>query len=264
MNILKELQIEKEKTEQQIQELKQYIEKYGELSAKYKLTCSSSHNIPQYFINGKYVTKKDLKLVKTVAQIHYSQRVLNELERKAKDLRRLLQHYEDDALDQIYMKQCDGRKKIVEPVQEPKEQFIRSWKSEKYEPFEKWEDSKTFFYTIHGEKVRSKAEKMIADEFASYNIPYKYEYPLELKVGKQKKIFRPDFIVLNCNTRKEFIVEHLGMMDKFGYYNASLNKIGVLEQNGYLFGKNLLILHETSENPIDILTLRKYIENFLL
>ena len=117
---------------------------------------------------------------------------------------------------------------------------------------------------MKGEKVRSKAEKIIADELNAFNIPYRYEYPLEIFVGKQKKTFRPDFLVLNRRTRKEYVIEHLGMMDKIGYYNNNLNKIGILEQNGYLLGVNLLILHETSDSPINILTFRRYVEEYLI
>ena len=73
-----------------------------------------------------------------------------------------------------------------------------------------------------------------------------------------------NFLVLNRRTRKEYVIEHLGMMDKIGYYNYNLNKIGILEQNGYLLGVNLLILHETSDSPINILTFRRYVEEYLI
>ena len=59
-----------------------------------------------------------------------------------------------------------------------------------------------------------------------------------------------------------YMLEHLGMMDKTNYYNSSLNKLEIYEQNGYLLGKNLLILHETSEAPINVSVLRNYIDEY--
>lgn len=126
------------------------------------------------------------------------------------------------------------------------------------------EADRQIFYSIKGERIRSKAEKIIADELMANYIPYRYEYPLQLKVGNQTKIFRPDFIALNVRTQREYILEHLGMMNKYGYNNSSIGKIGVYEKNGYMLSKNMLITHETYDTPIDIVVLRQYIEEYLL
>ena len=263
MDLYNELKIEKEELEKKMNDLKRRIDKDLELSRNCRLSCSDSHKVPQYFINGKYVSKKNLNLVKKVAQLDYDRKMLKELEKKHNAIQKVLQYFESNTIDQIYLKQCAGRRRIVTPIQEPSDSFIKTWMAEEYEPSDQWEEDK-FFYALKGEKVRSKAEKIIADELNAFNIPYRYEYPLEIFVGKQKKTFRPDFLVLNRRTRKEYVIEHLGMMDKIGYYNNNLNKIGILEQNGYLLGVNLLILHETSDSPINILTFRRYVEEYLI
>ena len=263
MDQYNELKIEKEELEKIINNLKRRIDKNLEFSRNYRLSCSDSHKVPQYFINGKYVSKKNLDVVKKIAQLDYDKKILKELVKKHNAIQKLLQYCEKNTIDQIYLKQCAGRRKIVTPIQEPTDSFVKNWIAEKYEPSDRWEDDK-LFYTLKGEKVRSKAEKIIADELNVFNVPYRYEYPLEILVGKQRKIFRPDFLVLNRRTRKEYVIEHLGMMDKIGYYNNNLNKIGILEQNGYLLGVNLLILHETSDSPINILTFRRYVEEYLI
>lgn len=64
--------------------------------------------------------------------------------------------------------------------------------------------------TLRGEKVKSKAEKMIADYFYRSNIGYEYE-----KVAKThawlfgKKISRPDFYLPDYNV----YIEYWGMID---------------------------------------------------
>lgn len=264
MNLEKLLKKEKEDIENMLLEVETYIEKCDKVLNTYHLTCSSSHGTLQYLLNGSYVSKKDLSMVKLVAQLDYYKQIVIELKKRERVINRVLKQCDNSKLDQIYLHQCEGRRKIVTPIQEPKEIFIQRWMNEEYEASDRWDDDKNFFYTLKGEKVRSKAEKIIADELANYDVPYKYEYPLKLTVGKQIKIFRPDFIVLNCESRKEYILEHLGMMDKLSYYNFNLNKLHVFEQNGYLLGINLLITHETSDSPIDVLTLRKYIEEYFI
>ena len=104
------------------------------------------------------------------------------------------------------------------------------------------------FYTSAGERVRSKSEIIIADLLSKENIPYRYEYPLYLKgLGK---IF-PDFTTLNTRTRKEFIWEHLGMMDDPMYVENALQKISAYEQNGFFPGENLILTFESEKNPLN-------------
>lgn len=88
------------------------------------------------------------------------------------------------------------------------------------------------------ERVRSKSEVIIANTLARFNIPYRYEYPLELKNGHT---VHPDFLCLNARTRAEFYWEHFGLMDEPDYLERTLAKIkdyaesGIEGQRGYLF-----------------------------
>lgn len=125
------------------------------------------------------------------------------------------------------------------------------------------EDDKTEFYTIKGERVRSKSEKIIADELYRNGIPYKYEMPMELEGWKKKVLIYPDFTVLNKRTGKKWIIEHLGMMDKPAYYENAMQKVSTYEKNGILLGDRLIVLHETSGTPLNTVVLKKYIEKYL-
>lgn len=250
--------------ERQMETLKNDMAKQRKIAGDAELVCSSSHGVPQYFVNGEYVSKKNLSRVRAIAQLDYDERVLGELDRKLKAVAKLENCYKDDAIKGVYSNLCKGRRDVIVPVIAPDDEYVSAWMAEPYEPYDRWDDVATEFYSVKGERVRSRAEKMIADELAAYNVPYKYEYPLELMNGRQTKIYRPDFLALNRRTREEFVLEHLGMMDKLGYYNSNLNKIDVMEHNGYLLGVNLLILHETSESPISIPVVRRYIEEYLI
>lgn len=264
MDIERTLICEKKKLQEQMQEIKDFMRKHGDVDQRVKLKCGKTHNTAQYFIDGKYISKREMTKIENIAQLDYYHRIEEFLSEKSKLIEKILSQYSDMELDKCFQKLCFGRKQIVTPIQQPLDEFVAQWMAEKYEISERWEDDKIYYTTIKGEKVRSKSEKIIADELVARNIPYRYEYPLELKVGNQQKIFRPDFMILNQRTRQVFLLEHLGMMDKTNYYNMSLNKLDIYEQNGYLLGKNLLILHETSETSLNINVLRNYIDEYMI
>ena len=108
------------------------------------------------------------------------------------------------------------------------------------------------YLTARGERVRSKSEIIIADTLFRLKIPYRYEYPLNLKNTKGEKLtLYPDFTCLNLRTRREFYWEHFGMMDNSEYSENVVQKLHLYEQNGIIPGKNLIITMETSTIPIN-------------
>ena len=54
------------------------------------------------------------------------------------------------------------------------------------------------------------------------------------------------------------------MMGDEDYYRKNMCKIDLYEKNGYLIGKQLIILHETDENPLDTMVMERYIEECLM
>lgn len=264
MDMEKLLSEEKIKLEKQIAKLNSRLNIRCTPDERKRLACTSCRGTSQYYLDGKYISKNDLKEVKQIAQSEYDTKILKELIKKLSYINKLLIYCEADPTESIYDKLCAARKEIIIPIEEPKDNIIKKWKEESYEVYNRWDDVKTEFYTSDGIRVRSKSELLIADELTRYGVPYKYECPLELFDGGQKKVFRPDFKALNCRTCKEFILEHLGMMDNTGYYNTNLKKLDIYERNGYLLGVNLLIFHETSDTPLNISAVRKYIEEYLI
>ena len=77
--------------------------------------------------------------------------------------------------------------------------YMKQWEAVVYERKGFREDAPNY-YTDKGERVRSKAEILIANMLNKHGIPYRYEYPLKLK---GYGVIYPDFTLLNINTRKE-------------------------------------------------------------
>lgn len=264
MDIEREIVREIKNTEQILRKVNDEISGLAIIAGDDRVNCHKSNGVYQYSIQGKYVTRDKVGRAKAIAQLGYDRKIKIELEKKIASLKELHLYYTARPIEKTYIDLCGGRKNIVTPIIEANDDFVAKWENVEYPPSGRWEDVKTEIYTHKNERVRSKVEKIIADELTNYKIPYRYEYPYELILGKRKVEFRPDFTALNTRTRKEFVIEHLGMMDKVGYYNSTLSKLDAFEKNGFMIGVNLIILHETYDEPLSVPVLRRYIEEYLI
>ena len=229
-----------------------------------KLRCVNSKGYYQYYMGETYLGKDKRDYAKRIAQKEYCLKLEKVLNKYKKVLQKASDLYQEEKLETVYKNLYPGRKRLVEPLIRPVEEIIEEFEKIEYEGKAFDKENTTEFYTIKGERVRSKSEMIIADELYRYGIPYKYEMPLELNNWNRKVVIYPDFTVLNCRTGKRWIVEHLGMMDKFSYYDNTLYKLDTYEKNNILLGESLILFHETSTSPLSISVVRKYIELYLL
>ncbi|MBO4902386.1 MAG: hypothetical protein J5518_06300 [Lachnospiraceae bacterium] len=232
-----------------------------------KLNCKVRKGGYQYYMNGVYQRVNSDAPMTGIANREYLEKLQQAVREKLLKLKKMKQccAYDFDKPELVYANLHPARKRLVNPLILPKEDYIKRWQEE---PYEHWEigddDVRGTIITDRGERVRSKSEKIIADALYRQGIPYKYEYLLELKRGKQIVRVRPDFLTLSLKTMEEVVIEHLGMMDDEQYYLRSMDKIDLYEKNGYLIGEKLILLHETMNNPLDTTIMRRYIETFLV
>lgn len=209
--------------------------------------------------NGKkgipvYLSKKDLKLAKKLAQKAYDKKVLHAAERELKAWNMLAAFFPEHTVEEVYATLSPARQALVVPVIETDEEFRAKWEAVTYQPGYIRADAPVFM-TDRGERVRSKSEQLIANLLYRLGIPYRYEYPVELEVDGRKKTWRPDFMILDVKQRKEYYLEHFGMLDDTSEDNYARNafwKMKVYEANGIYEGKNILYSFETSRAPLDI------------
>ena len=234
------------------------------------LEISHSNGSVQYYYrdsikNGcdakkKYIKKKDVKMVKLLAQRDYEQKLLVLLEKRYRAVKRARAIYEYTSPQELACNLSNERKQLVQPLVLPDDQFVNNWQSEEYDA-KPILDSAMEILTVRGERVRSKSEKIIADTLERRGIPYKYEHPLELSGGR---IIYPDFTVLNIKRRKEYIWEHLGMLDNEAYAANSVNKINSYIKSGYFPGEDLILTVESSQTPLSTRIIEAIIENYLI
>ena len=228
-----------------------------------KLTSKETKGHYQYYVNAKYVSKiEGLKRIRELALVEYHEALLPVLEKQIGNLKITLNT--EERLAEAYARMYEGKRILFEPDIISVGDIIKKFNKETYEGLAFDENDHTEYFTNRGERVRSKSEKIIADELDRRDVPYKYEKPLILLAeGKQRKLF-PDFTTLNKTTGKVIYLEHLGMMDNSYYYNNTLSKLDVYEKNGLLIGRDVLLLHESAHQPLNTRIISDYIGEFLL
>ena len=231
------------------------------------LRVCKHHNRTQYYqrtspkdFNGKYIPKENYLLVKQLAQKDYALKTLAVLNKEILAIDKFLTLYPKNNAEELYLSLHPERQKLITPIYESDDDYIKHWESYTYSGKD-FDELSSPLYTQKGERVRSKSEIIIADLLHKHNIPYRYECPIYL--SSFGKIY-PDFMTLNIRSRKEIIWEHFGMMDDPIYLEGALKKIATYEQNGFFPGDNLILTYESKNNPINTKILLLIIEKFLL
>ena len=208
---------------------------------------------------GVYLPVSQAALAGQLAQKDYDEKVIKLLKRQLTLLEKLL-HLSEKNISELYSKLCPARQRLITPVTLTDTQYIEAWQNVQWEgrPFAA---DAPFITTARGERVRSKSEIIISDILTHCGVPYRYEYPLNLKKNGN---FYPDFLCLNVRTRQEFIWEHFGKMDDPEYSTNAAGKLLIYGENHICPGKNLIITMETQDCPLNPRYVENLIKKFLL
>ena len=164
-------------------------------------------------LKGKYIPHSKITFAQKLAQKDYDEKLIKLLEKQIVLIEKYLRANENK-INELYTKMSYTRQQLVNPVTLPDSLYIKEWKNVTWKGAS-YNTQTEDLTTANEEQVRSKSEVIIADTLKRMNIPYRYEYPLELKDGRT---IYPDFLCLNVRTRQEFYWEHFGMMDDPEYF----------------------------------------------
>ena len=240
----------------------QRLKKEKNIQKRAITTATRKNGYQYYFIeNGKrcYVKTQNLGEVQKIIQKDYDESVYNVICKAKKNIERFLNNYDISAIDRVYEGLGEARKRFVVPLRKTDEQYIEEW----YETCVGAQN--TFpeqgkYITERGEMVRSKSEKIIADLFDKYGIPYSYEPQLKMKSGHY---LYPDFALLNVKKRETVYWEHFGLITDPDYAIKALNKINEYEENGLIIGKDILFTMESPSAPLDIKQVEEKIQRII-
>lgn len=257
------MQARKASLEKIIQEAEHSLEDAPEAS----LRIHKKKNVVQYYYrtdpkdtNGTYIHKKDIELAKKIAQKDYDLKILSLAKNELALANRYEQLLQENSIESAYDALSDSRQALITPVLIPIDEYVDIWLKEPYDKMG-FDERYNNYFSNRGVQLRSKSEVIIANCLEQYNIPYKYERPIELKgLGT----VHPDFTCLNKSTRKEFIWEHFGMMDNENYASKNIVKLSSYTQSGYFAGKNMILTFETSFCPLNTQNIKMMIKQYLL
>ena len=257
----------KEVLEKRIYQLKQIISKEEKRLKKVPegtVQVSGTSKRTLFYINTPerriYAKEKDMKLVQKLCQKDYDQKILDKARKELKELEKLYRNYEDITYESVYKNLHTVRQQLITPIWLPDDEYIKQWEAVPYNP-KGFDPDYPEYYTDKGERVRSKSEILIANALQKHKIPYRFEYPCQLE--PYGLTIHPDFTVLNVQSRKELLWEHMGMMDDESYRDYALNRIIDYEKHGIFPGDRLILTHETLNNPINSKIIEKTILQYL-
>lgn len=221
------------------------------------LQITNSHGVIQFYqIIGNrtqrtYLGKKDLPLAKALAQKSYDIKVLRAAEQELKAWEQFAKYFPDMTVEEVFDTLSPARKKLVTPICPTDEQYRKQWEAVTYEPGYFRSDAPQYI-TDRGERVRSKSEQLIANMLYRLNIPYRYEYPIKVNVNGESRTWRPDFLILDVKNRKEYYLEHFGLLGETEYTKTFIRKMQVYEENGMREGTNMIYSYESDTMPLNI------------
>ena len=234
---------------------------------------------PQYYqytrpddLTGKYIRKKNISFAKTLAQKDYDEYIIPLIKNEIAALQNYLNRTDNGhAITDFYENLCPARRELITPLTLTNEQYAARWMEVSWTGRPFLPDAPLLF-TVHGERVRSKSEVIIADTLFRHKIPYRYEFPLTLRrldIDKNSEAYgspvtlHPDFLCLNTRTRQEIFWEHFGRMDDPDYSKNVAGKLRLYTENGLLPGRHLIITIETQTEPPSTHALEKLIAEYL-
>ncbi len=251
----------------ELQQVIDFLQMQLEKAPEGTLYCTSSHSQAQWqrIVGSKrsYLSKGKTKLIRALAQKKYNTLLLDDFKRQRSVLDQLVNSYVPQNGEKIFMSMGDRLREQIVPLNIPDSDFADLWQSLRYKGKT---IENTGLLTAKGECVRSKSEIIIADVLASLGIPYRYEFPHELKCVESSRCVKvySDFTCLNVRTRKEFVWEHFGMMDDAEYAQNAVVKIEMYQNSGYFLGDNFIFTMESRDKPLNSQMVQKLAKKYLV
>ena len=223
-----------------------------------------SHGKPSFRIynDGKItgIPSKNKEVLKKMAEKRLLSLKLKDEKTLAAAAERYLKAIDEKGLrEQDYLRKHPEIYRILADNCMTAQERIRQWKAMPFDPHVPNPENRTL-RTIDGVLVRSRAELTIANLFASNNIPYRYEDPVD--VGNLT--FYCDFHLLHPVTFGEFYWEHFGLMSDPEYAAIARKKIVRYTQAGYIPGQNLILTYEDEHTLLDSEWIMNLIRHYFL
>ena len=193
-----------------------------------------------------YIPKEDRKLAESLAAKRFVEAQLEDELADLKATNAYLQYCTKISKTDTVLSKGDEYVRLLEPYVLERNKKVSEWLSDKYTgPVPNPERLR--YATPCDFKVRSKSEQSIVELLLKYRVPFKYEQHLYINGNDMY----PDFMIMNPQSHKLYVWEHMGMMDDYNYRIKNLDKIQNYAALGFYLGDNLILTFETNASPLD-------------
>ncbi|SDB12084.1 hypothetical protein SAMN02910298_00613 [Pseudobutyrivibrio sp. YE44] len=256
-NEVKDLELELAKVEDNLVKLKDL--------ESYKLICKKGNGYNQYWYRNNegelvYIPKRNIDFAKNIAQKDYFIKLRNELLKQKRVITGFIDKYDNSSIYYLSETCCEGKKVLIHPIYTNQTEYVEEW-NENHPGYQNNMEFSSRYPTERGGDVRSKSEKILADLFYKYGIPYQYEPEFKMHNGWN---CYPDFVLLNVRERKTYYWEHFGMTSSKDYADKNLDRLAKYEKSGLVLGDNLIISFETNGVDLDVKLADEKIRKYLL
>ena len=266
MNFNEWMMQKREKRLEEIQKLKKELENYPEGSLIFQSRGKTNR---WYLRKGKdivYLPRNQRPLAEKLASKRYLEAKIKDAEEQIGAIEAYLHQYQAEGrkgrhllMDrETKVLQSRGIRELMKLGEYAPDESLEKWQYEEYEHLVSFEEGKKI-RLADGRKVRSKSEALIGNELLRRRIPFRYEAAIEI-AGKK---YYPDYTIRTSEMTDVLLWEHLGLMDEGKYRFDAAAKIRDYMVNGYFPGINLILTSETSEKPLDYVTVDQMIQSLV-
>ena len=203
-----------------------------------------------------YIKKSDAKTISALTDKKYClalEKVLKE-EIYASDAGKI---FDETLKFRVYDNLPEGLKAYVTPLCKSPEYICKEWQSEPFASNPYDFDIKSEMISIRGERVRSRAECIIADHLNSFGLAYRYEAAYYTIDGST---LYPDFTIMHPETNELYYLEYWGLMGDMDYVDHFVSKMNRYLKSG--MGSHLISIFENDANPFDTKLLDAVIKEY--
>jgi len=207
----------------------------------------------------KYLKKDDKRTIANLSGKRYCEKLIPVLEKELAALNEFKNKYHPHEKYEAYETLPVELKQYVSPIAKTVRQIAEEWQEETFQNNEYEFDLNRTYTTSKGERVRSRAEYIIANMLYDAGIPYRYECRLELQSGKT---VYPDFTVMHPQSGEFYYIEFFGMMDDLDYAEGNWEKIRKYSCDPVF--SHLYMFFDTAAAPFDTMEITNLINTVFL
>lgn len=205
----------------------------------------------------QYVSIKAPHISKLVTAKYY-RKLLPCIDRELRTLKLFQSNYCPEEKYRIINTFPDNLRCFITPVIKDQTTKCREWAEQKFYSCPYEFDNSAEFITEKNERVRSKAEYIIANMLNDMGLSYRYECEYIL----DSKTVYPDFTIMHPVTGELYYLEYFGLMDDEEYAAKTMRKISAYYQTKD--AARFIFLFESFQAPMNVKAIKNLLTRIFL